>query len=714
MQNHNYPYSNIPFIRLFIPFALGIIFFQLFPSTLFQNILFVSLMAILALLILVHILIPRIANINSIFVWGLVLNIFFFTGGYTLADYKYPSFKIHDSILKNGLAIGKIASTPELKGKNYKVLLEIQAIKTNKQWILCKDKALIYLPIDEKSNKLCAGDEIIFIPKLDSIANKGNPNEFDYRKYLTFHFISQTGFLKSNEWFKVSSDKSFSIIRIAENLRNKILFKLKSLNLPNDVYAIASAITLGYKNEIEAEIKQSYTTAGATHILAVSGLHVGIVYVVLQYLLFFLRKKKWRIWVKLILILLSLWTYTFITGLSPSVLRAATMFSFLAIGRQLNRQTNIYNILAASAFMLLLTNPFLLFDIGFELSYIAVIGIVFFQPKIRNLLFIQNKILSFIWDLISVTIAAQVVTTPISIYYFHQFPSYFLLSGIVLVPLASFVIYFTLLSLAFSMFPVISNIFTLGLKYLVIFMNQFTNFIEQLPFSLIQNIYINEFQLLLLYLLLIIATRFLLSKKIVHLKLSLILIILFSLSTLLQKIITLNQKSIYVYNINNCSTLNFIDGRQNILFAQIPENKSNLLNLSVKNHWLSMGLQSEKFIPFDQMNSQFLFSNLNIIDNPNLFFKHHFYNFYGYKILVINDDYFFKNIFNRTIKVDAIILQRKAKVDLKKLLKFIHTKKIIIDSSCPQKKIDLWKKMIKETNISIFIIKEQGAWMHQI
>lgn len=714
MQNNNYPYSDIPFIRIFIPFALGIIFFRLFPIAPFQSILFVSLMSIFALLILGHILIPRIANINSFFVWGIVLNVFFFMGGYTLAGYKYPSFKNYNLILKNGLAVGKITSGLELKGDKYKVVLEIQAIKNNNQWISSMGKALVYLPIDTKSNKLLVGDEIIFIPKLDSITNKGNPNEFDYRNYLAFHFISQTGFLNSNEWFKVSSDRSLSIIRIAERLRNKVLFKLKSLKLPNDVYAIASAICLGYKNEIDAEIKQSYTTAGATHILAVSGLHVGIVYLLIQYLLFFLRKKKWLKWLKLILILLSLWTYTFITGLSPSVLRAATMFSFLAIGRQLNRKTNIYNILAASAFMLLCTNPFLLFNIGFELSYIAVIGIVYFQPKIRNLLFIQNKILSFIWDLISVTIAAQIVTTPISIYYFHQFPTYFILSGIVLVPLVSFVIYFTLLSLAFSMFPVISNIFTLGLKYLVIFMNQFTNFVEHLPFSLIQNIYINEIQLVLLYLFLISATTFLLSKKVMHLKLSLILIILFSISTLIQKIIILNQKSIYVYNINNCSSLNFIDGRQNILFAQIPKNKNNAFNFSVKNHWLSMGLQSEKYIPFDQVNSQFLFSNLHLIDNPNLFFKHHFYNFYGYKLLVINDDYFFKNIFNRTIKVDAIILQRKAKVDLNKLLKFIHTKQIIIDSSCSQKKIDLWKKITKETNISIFIVKEKGAWMHQI
>lgn len=662
------------------------------------------------MLFIIHFLIPKFFNLKTYFLWGIILNIFLFIGGYYLANYRFPTYQHRSSNIKNGLALGIISTTPEQKGKNYKIILEVEAIKENKNWIPSEGKALIYLPIDKKSIKLDVGDEIIFSPKLDSISNSGNPKEFNYQQYLAFHFISATAFLKSDEWLELSSDRTFSLIRIAERLRNKVLSEFKTLNLPKDVYAIASAITLGYKNDIDAEIKQSYSTAGATHILAVSGLHVGVVYLVLQYLLFFMKRKKWLIWLKLILIILSLWAYSFITGLSPSVLRAATMFSFLAIGRQINRQTNIYNILAASAFMLLSINPFLLFDIGFELSYIAIIGIVYFQPKIRNWVYLKNKILSFVWDLISVTIAAQIVTTPLSLFYFHQFPTYFLLSGIVLVPISSFVIYLTLLSLVFTAIPAVSYVFAMGLKYLVIFMNQFTIFIESLPLSNISNIYIDEIQLILLYLILISITSFIISKKITHLKLSLIIIIFFSVNSLIQKIITLNQKSVYVYNIRNCSSLNFIDGRQNILFAQIPEEKRNTLNYSLKNHWLSMGLNAEKFIPFDRLHSQFLFSNLSFIDNPNLFFKRHFFNFYGFKLMVINDDFFFKNKINKSIKVDAVILQRKAKVNLKKLLSFIHTKNIIIDSSVPYKKTNYWISEAKKLTISIFNCKSQGAW----
>lgn len=710
MQSSYYPYSNIPFIRFLIPFAIGIIIFRLFPNFQFFYLLLILLFILFALLLVIHRLIQRNFSIKFILAWGVILNLILFIGGYTLADYRFPRYQHQHSNIRNGLILGKILSTPEQKGKSLKIKVEIEAIHQNKNWIPTKGNALIYIPLDKKSLKLNVGDEIIFTPKLDSIPISGNPKEFNYQQYLAFHFISEMAFLKSDEWLKVSSDNSFSVSRTAEKVRNKVLYEFKSLNLPKDVYAIASAITLGYKNEIDAEIKQAYSSAGATHILAVSGLHVGIVYLVLHYLLFFLKKRKWQTWLKFILILLSLWTYTFITGLSPSVLRAASMFSFFALGKQINRQSNIYNILAASAFMFLCINPFLLFDIGFELSYIAVIGIVYFQPKIRNWVFIKNKVLSFIWDLISVTIAAQLVTTPLSLYYFHQFPTYFLLSGIVLVPITSFVIYLTILTLFFSIIPQIANIFSIGLKYLVLFMNQYTKFIESLPLSIIPNIYINEIQLIILYLMLISITLFFISKKIVHLKYSLIVIILFSLSVLVNKINTLNQKSIYVYNIKNCSTLNFIDGRQNILFAQFPEKKRNSINYSLKNHWLSLGLSAEKFIPFDQLTSQFLFTNLNLIGNPNLFFKRHFFNFYGYKLLVINDDFFFKNKFNKIIEVDAVILQRKAKVDLKKLLLYVHTKNIIIDSSVSQKKTNLWLKDAQELKISAHDCKTKGAW----
>lgn len=714
MHQHYYPYSNIPFIRVFIPFALGIISFSYLPYDSILSPLPIVLTTFFILLLVIHFLMPNFFKIKSFFVWGILFNIFLFIGGYTLSGYNYPSFKHHQSTIKNGLAWGKIASTPMLKGKNYKIELEIYANKEDKQWITSEGKALIYIPFDKKAGKLEVGDEIIFSPHFESVSNGGNPNEFDYRQYLAYHFIAQTGYLKSNDWLKISSDKTYSPKRFAERLRNKVLLIFKELNLSKDVNAIASAITLGYKNDIEAEIKQTYATAGATHILAVSGLHVGVVYLVLQYLLFFLKNKKWQEWLKIILILLSLWAYAFITGLSPSVLRATTMFSFLAIGRQINKQTNIYNILAASAFLLLCTNPFLLFDVGFQLSYIAVIGIVYFQPKIRNWVFVKNTFFSFIWDLVSVTLAAQLVTTPLSLYYFHQFPTYFILSGIVLVPITSFVIYLSLLALVFSVVPLISHVFAFGLKYLVLFMNHYTHFIEHLPFSTIPNIYINELQLFILYSLLISLTLFFMYKKIYSLKISLYLIIIFSISSLVQKIDTLSQKSIYVYNIRNCSSLNFIDGRQNILFANFQEDKKNSLQYSLKNHWLSKGLNAEKLIPFERFNSQFLFSNLSIVDNPNLFFKRHFFNYYGYKILVIYDDFFFKKQFDQSVQVDAIILQQRAKVNLRKLISFVRTKNIIIDSSVPNKKAQKWLSEAKELKLSIYHCKKQGAWKAEI
>ncbi|NSW44226.1 MAG: ComEC/Rec2 family competence protein [Bacteroidales bacterium] len=708
----NYPFAEYPFIRLIVPFIIGIFAFRIFPFYLNIQILEILLITLFCGIIILHFINSKTYKQFNNILWGFLLYIFLIISSYTLSSIQYPQYQFKENKSKNSIAIGVIKNTPEKKANFLKLNIDIQGIKIQNQWKPSKGNCILYINIDSNANKLYIGDIIAFKPNLDSIKNKGNPNEFDYQSYLAFHFIAQSAFLKSNDWIKISSEHNFSIIRFAEHIRNKVLAIFNDLNLPNQVSAIASAITLGYKNEIDSEIKQSYVAAGATHILAVSGLHVGVIYLIIQYILFFLKKNSWQKWVKLFLIIIFLWFYAFITGLSPSVVRATTMFSFVAIGKQLNRHTNIYNILAASAFFILCINPFLLFDLGFQLSYIAVIGIVYFQPKIRAWFHSENQIIQFIWDLISVTIAAQIVTTPLSLYYFHQFPTYFLLSGIVLVPITSFVIYLTILNLIFYNIPFISIIFNVCLKYLILFMNGFTQFIEKLPIATITNIYVNEIQLILLYLILLFLTVYLIQKKIHYLKYLLFTIFIFSLIAFYNKFIQLQQKNIYVYNINQVSTLNFINGTKNVLFAELYKEKN--IHIFLQNHWISMGLEQEKILPFHQLTPTFLFTNLTTIDNPNIFTKKHFFNFYGYKILVINDDFFFKNKFNSTIKVDAIILQKEAKVDIQKLLKYVYTKQIIIDSSCSQKKINFWKKKLKDTNISIYIVKEKGAWSYQI
>jgi competence protein ComEC len=204
-------------------------------------------------------------------------------------------------------------------------------------------------------------------------------------------------------------------------------------------------------------------------------------------------------WLRALILLTGLWMYALVTGLSPSVLRAATMFSFIIAGQALNRQAYIYNSIAASAFLLLLVQPAILFEVGFQLSYMAVIFIVFLHPYLYRLLSFRYKILNSAWSLTCVSLAAQAGTVPLSLFYFHQFPSYFILSNFVVIPAATVIIYGAALLFIASPIPVLLEIFGLLLNKFLQMVNFMIFFIEKMPGSLIANIRFAEWEAIFAY-----------------------------------------------------------------------------------------------------------------------------------------------------------------------------------------------------------------------
>jgi competence protein ComEC len=697
-ENNFNPYGNTPFVRFFIPLALGILLFNFFPSpvSLFGYIT----LTLFIVLLLFHFIIKAYFKPFLMWVWGILLTVSLCIFGYVLSSMQYPLYHHTFSDFPKSLIVAQVQTTPEIKTSVVKLSVSMKAVKANNKWISTRENCLLYIPKDSHAVNIQVGDDMVFFSKPQEPKNNGNPDEFDYKQFLAYHHFSYTAYAKAYQWSKLQTPKSVNIRFIAERAQHKFVQMLHNLGLTDDVLSISSAIVLGYRNDMDTEIKQAYSTAGATFLLVVSGLHVGVVYLVIDYLLFFLKRKKWQFWLKLFLTLTLLWSYAFITGLSASVLRAAIMFSFVAISKQINRKTNIYNTLAASAMFLLLFNPFLLFDIGFQLSYICVAGIVYFQPKFKTLLYIKNRILYSVWELICVTLAAQIVSTPFSLYYFHQFPTYFMIAGIALVPLTSFVIYFTLFSLFFSWLPYVSTVFVYALKGVVIFMNTTVTFVENLPGSLIQNIYINKIQLIILYLLIFAFALFFVHKKIKYLRWILALIIIYSSSMIFNKVKTLNQLEIFVYNINGTSTLDLIDGNKNILF--VSDLKTDKIMFSVKGNWLSSGLSNNKIIPFSDTNSKAVM--------PDVFIKNNFLIFHGYKIMFINNNRFKYKKSNTFMNIDLLILQNKADIKLTELLKIVHPRQIVIDSSCPPYKTNKWLAEANAEHINTHICKLQGAW----
>ena len=341
--------------------------------------------------------------------------------------------------------------------------------------------------------RLKYGDELIIPAKLSVIPAALNPNEFDYKAWLATQNLYHQTYLKPQEIVKLPTNSGNRLIRFAFDLRAEQVAIYRKLIKNDDAFAVASTLILGYRADLSSQMLNIYSKTGTIHALSVSGMHVALVYLVLNQLLYFLNRKQATRIIKTTLILSLIWFYTLLTGFSPSVLRAAIMISVFIIAKLFNRNTNSYNIIAFAAFCLLLYNPLLLWDVGFQLSFMAVIGLIYLQPKIEGWLYVKNPWLNKIWSTIAMSLAAQLATYPFSVYYFHQFPLYFLFSNLFITLPTALIMYIGLSILLFKL-----DCLGPTLEWLIDFTNRGLDQIAHLPFAGISAIWLSKTELVLL------------------------------------------------------------------------------------------------------------------------------------------------------------------------------------------------------------------------
>ena len=246
----------------------------------------------------------------------------------------------------------------------------------------------------------------------------------------------------------------------ALKLRKSFINIFENQGISGRNFAVVTALVLGMDDYLDNDTRKEFSSAGAIHILCVSGLHVGVIYMVLNALLFFLKRNKYARALRSLILLIGIWFYAMLTGLAPAVLRAATMFSFVIIGTGIKRKAGVFNSLTVSAFILLLFNPFLIYNVGFQLSYAAVIAIVAIQPTIYQIWQPKNKIADNIWGITTVSVAAQLGTAPLGLFYFHQFPNYFIITNLIAIPLATLILYAGFLSVILSPLTIVAKCIT--------------------------------------------------------------------------------------------------------------------------------------------------------------------------------------------------------------------------------------------------------------
>ena len=468
-------FINFAVVKLAVCLAGGIVIATIFPITSFP--LFKCLLVCVSLLFLVWFLERRKLQQGILFGLLTYMTIFIFGyGSYQLRDPAHQNRHYSHFYTENNASLIQLKIREVLKPnrRHHKYFAEL--FKLNSKNV--HGKILVTILKDSTSSAFKVDDLLLISSEIEEVAGPSNPYQFDYKKYLknlgVFHQVRI-----SEKQILQRSKGPTSLRGFSENIRNHIIQKLSETPIEKAQRVIIQALILGQRKDISKEMYGEYIAAGALHILAVSGLHVGILYLILSWLFKPLEYLKFGKQAKSVLLLLFLWGFAILAGLSPSVVRAVTMFSFFGLAGMLDRPTNSFNTLFLSFFTLLVFNPNWLYHVGFQLSYLAVFFILWIQPELYKSYIPKFYLDKLLWGIITVTLAAQIGIAPLSLYYFHQFPGLFFITNLVILPFLAIILAGGLLVIILTIIGQLPNSLALGYNWLIKQLNGFVHWIAQ-------------------------------------------------------------------------------------------------------------------------------------------------------------------------------------------------------------------------------------------
>jgi competence protein ComEC len=680
-------WKDIPLIRIIIPLSAGILTGWYFSLN-WQIALVASIIAFPFFLYL-QFSGERSRFYNS---WldGLSFNIIFISLGIALAWLQQKSHQPNwaGHFYKDGDVVQlRLLEPLSEREKTYKALSEISVVYHQQKARKVTGKAMIYFRKDSVAPQLKYGDVILVRSNLQEIKNAGNPGGFDYKRYALFNGITHQLFVKSNEYKKPPQQHTSLFYKKMYEFRSYILQTIRKYVKGEMETSIAEALLIGYRDDLDKDLVQAYSNTGVVHIIAVSGMHLGLIYGLLMFLLKGMNRNKRLKIIKAVLIITLLWLFSLLTGASASVLRAVLMFTAIVGAEVIDRKGTIYNSMAASAVVLLLVNPFLLWDVGFQLSYAAVLSIVLFMKPIYNWFSIQNKLLDGLWKLNALTLSAQILTLPLCMYHFHQAPTLFLITNLVAVPLSSLVLFVLIFLMIISPIAIIANATGWLITKMLWLMNQFILWVDHFTFAVVDGIQHSPVQTILLYLIITALGIWLIQKKKPALKFTLAFIAIFFAVQFYYQYSTSKQQKLIVYNLSQHTAIDFMLGKQyHFVGDQVLLQDGFLRNFHLKPSRIAHRT-------FEQPNI-----NTNKVWRIN-----------NKTIVHINQSYRYDS--TAKITADVVIVSNNPKLYLNQLQKTINCKLLVFDSSNPQWKLKYWKNDCKKLNIHYFCTSEQGAFV---
>ncbi len=687
----------IPFVRLLIPLIAGIVLqeFTQITAGIFYPVVGLTII-LLAVTVLAGVRFKR----KNRWIFGASAHLFLMSFGICLHYFHQENNQPHhfgEYVGQQCQFIGTVKNIAP-KGKNYQAILQVFSLgKDSLQ--PASGQLLAYMPIDTFRQKPTIGDTLLCKAYLSSPQGALNPKAFNYAHFLHTRNIHFTAYIKSENWQKVNQSNPFSLIGFSQNIQNKCLTILQK-HLPTErERAVASALILGYKPDLSQETKAAYSNTGAMHVLAVSGLHTGFIYIIVMMFLnkIPIRNSTWLV-LKTALLIGSLWLFALITGAAPSVLRSATMFSFVALGKALNRQANIYNTLAASAFCLLLVNPFLIFAPGFQLSYLAVGGIVYFQPLIYKLKYFKNKLPDYLWNLTAVSCSAQLSTFPLSLYYFHKLPLYFWLSGMIVIPAAALILPLGLLLFMVDKIPLLGWFIGKLLHFAVSLMNFLVFSIQDLPGTILTKTWVGPIGLILIFGSIASLVYTIEQKKARGFLAIGGFLLLLCFGNIHNSWNSIQQKNITIYHHKKASIIDLVDGKKvYTISSEIPGSPE--IKYTTVSHLQYRAVKTQHFLQPDSLT----------IDFEHLRVKSYYYQFFDKHIFLLNKNSILPD---NKLKVDYLLVSGNPDFDFEKVDQSIEFSTLIIDATNRFYSRERWIKYCQKNDLEYWDISQKGAFTY--
>lgn len=685
--------SRTPFVRLLIPLILGIIsdrYLYNHTFTIALLLLCLSLPSFIIWRFLHHAI-----QFRYNYIYGIITNVLLYAISLLWCYCSHhPHLKNWYGSLKDTtqVAIVSVNDIPEIKEKSIKVTASFEMLATTHINYKTKGNIILYLQKSEKASKIQCGDMLAIPQNWTPIKSNNNPGAFDYKQYCFYKNIFHTAYLKDADYVKCGTKNG--IVSFLKKINENCRHLLQKYIEDKDAYSIAEAILLGYKGDIADNTLQAYANTGIVHIIAISGLHVGIIFMSMVFLFsllpFFKKNKK----ITMVVVILLLWLFALFVGFHASVVRATFMMSMLGVGQVLNRKTSVYNSLFAAAFIMLCYNPFWIWDVGFQLSFVAVFSIVTFYKPIYHLLYFSNVFCNKLWQLISVTTAAQILTLPLVLFYFHRIPLHFIVSNMIAIPFVTICIWMGLLLLIFSFITPLAHLLGIVMKFMILKVNYLISLLSKASFFTIENISISAVQCMLLYILIIAITLWLYYKKFEALLCAFISLVILLLWQVYVQYNTLHTRQCIIYDMSKYNIMEFTYGEcyyydKDSMYAPSAKDIKHTLNAA----HTALHLKYE---------------NDSIVKKHNLTQDITIYAFAQKYIMRLKSTQF---SLQSPIQVNMLILDKNCNPDSTWLNKNIIAEKIVFTSGIYDSKREELKKKLHSLKHKLYFMDTEGTFI---